>query len=70
MFITREWLFSHQTEAGSWTRDQLEAVGVKWPPAQGWIERIVGCQINEVTQRRFELKLTAKQIRRIKHESR
>ena len=63
MFITRDWLFNHQTDAGSWTRDQLEAVGVKWPPSSGWIERIFGCQINEVTQRRFEQRLTRKQVR-------
>lgn len=63
MFITREWLFSHQTEAGSWTRDQLEAVGVNWPPMTGWIDRIVGCQINEITQLRFESKLTRKQVK-------
>jgi hypothetical protein len=63
MRITREWLFEHQTDAGSWTRDQLQAVGVKWPPLQGWIGRIVGNEINAATQARFEARRTVKQCR-------
>ena len=63
MKITREWLFENQTEAGSWTQDQLECVGVEWPPREGWIARILGSEISAERARRFEQRLTRKQLR-------
>jgi hypothetical protein len=35
------------TARGGWTKRQLEALGVDWPPQKGWIERVVGTHINE-----------------------
>ncbi len=63
MRITREWLFQHQTDRGSWTRDQLLAVNVNWPPQAGWIDRIIGCEINDWARERFESRKTVKQCR-------
>jgi hypothetical protein len=61
--ITREWLFMHRTHRGAWTRDQLEAIGVFWPPKAGWIERRIGKDIPDDAKRQFEAKLPAKALR-------
>lgn len=63
MRITKEWLFDHQTDGGSWTRDQLEAIGVKWPPQRGWIHRVIGNEINDGTRDRFQSRKSVKQCR-------
>ena len=47
MVITKEFIFSHTTPKGAWTRTQLAAIGVKWPPPRGWIDRAVGREITE-----------------------
>ena len=63
MRITKEWLFSHQTDGGSWTRDQLAAVAVDWPPSSGWMDRIIGNEIADQEKARFEARKTVKQCR-------
>lgn len=63
MRITKEWLFKHQTDGGSWTRDQLVAIGVKWPPLAGWIDRVIGKEINDREKQRFEARKSVKQCR-------
>ncbi len=40
MKITREMIESARTPAGGWTRQQLAAWGVKWPPCKGWKKRL------------------------------
>ena len=46
-----------------WAKDQCEAIGVAWPPVQGWRRTAVGRQISDEARAQFELGLRAKQIR-------
>jgi len=36
------------------TRAQIEAIGLEWPPLQGWIDSVVGQNITEAQARQFE----------------
>ena len=33
---------------------QIEAIGLEWPPLQGWIDSVVGQNITEAQARQFE----------------
>lgn len=37
---TRDEIEAAKTPAGGWTRDQLAAWGVPWPPPKGWRKEI------------------------------
>ena len=45
--ITRGWINEHKTAGGAWTAKQLSAIGVNWPPARGWPQRVVGATITQ-----------------------
>jgi ribonuclease HI len=48
MIITTELLEQGRSERGGWTRDQLELLGVGWPPPpSGWAKRLVGKEIDD-----------------------
>ncbi len=40
--ISTTWIYDNRATklGGGWTRRQLELIGVNWPPAKGWIDRI------------------------------
>jgi len=40
--LTIDYIDSHKTKAGAWTRKQIEALGLKWPLVTGWKDRLVG----------------------------
>lgn len=44
----------HRTKKGAWTRYQIVALGISWPPQQGWIDKIEGHEISEENAKRFE----------------
>lgn len=52
--ITEGWLDLHRTPQGAWTREQLAAIGVSWPPPRGWKRAAVGREISPEQQRVFE----------------
>ncbi len=54
MQLTREYIMKHRTARGAWTRAQIEALGLEWPPLQGWIDSVVGQNITEAQARQFE----------------
>ena len=62
--VTEQWVRQYQSRGGGWTRDQLEAIGVSWPPREGWIRRIVGSRISGEQRERFERRLDRKAVRR------
>lgn len=47
MIVTREFILKHQTANGAWTRAQLNALGVSWPPINGWLRALVGTTITQ-----------------------
>ena len=55
MVITLEWLNRHRTARGAFTRKQVEALGLRWPPhPKGWLRKLVGREITEEQRRKFE----------------
>ena len=65
MKITRTYIIEHRTENGAWTRPQIEALGVDWPPRGGWIDRVVGDFISKSNQKLFESKVGIKHHRKM-----
>ena len=41
-FITLEEILAARTPRGGWTRKQIEAWGLPWPPPQGWPKLLTG----------------------------
>lgn len=59
--LTKEFIQQHKTDYGGWTKAQIEALGLKWPPRHGWQERLVGKEISAEAAQRF---IDGKNIRR------
>lgn len=55
MIITLKWLNDHRTARNGFTRAQVEALGMRWPPKpKGWLRRQVGREISDEIARKFE----------------
>lgn len=52
--ITREWMDRFSSMNRGWTRRQLEALQVSWPPIRGWRRRMEGKTITEFQRIEFE----------------
>jgi hypothetical protein len=52
--VTDEWLKAYGTDADSWNKKQLEALGITWPPRKGWKRAMIGTEITEQQKLRFE----------------
>jgi len=52
--VTRQWLRQHASGNGGWTRAQLAAIGVSWPPPKGWVDSLIGSEIEERVRDEFE----------------
>lgn len=53
--ITRELIDQGRTDRGGWTATQINLLGLTWPPAKGWMDRVVGKEISEEDAGRFLL---------------
>ena len=54
MKVTNNYLNKYATDKGSWTRYQLESIGVSWPPAKDWKKKLNGSKLTSSQQREFE----------------
>ncbi len=54
MKVTYQWLKDNATLNGSWTRAQLNVLGIEWPPAKGWQERVWGKELNDREVEQFK----------------
>ena len=52
--VTHEYLNKHRTKKGAWTRKQLTALGIEWPPTQGWKDKVIGLTISPEQQAVFQ----------------
>jgi hypothetical protein len=53
--ITKAWIHEHATWRGTgWTKAQLDAIGIEWPPRRGWIVSVTGTAITDAQRRAFE----------------
>lgn len=55
MHVTREFIMAHRTVRGAWTKAQIEALGLQWPPLQGWIDSVVGQELTEAQVTQFKV---------------
>ncbi len=60
MKLTRQFIMDNRTPKGSWTRSQIEALGLKWPPLHGWIDTVIGKELTDEQVRVFSAKTPAK----------
>jgi 5-methylcytosine-specific restriction endonuclease McrA len=54
MIVTKEYVNNNKTKNGAWSRKQLVAIGVGWPPYKGWKQRVVGSVITDDKAAIFE----------------
>lgn len=47
MVVTKDFILAYKTDRGAWTRAQLSLLGVDWPPRAGWMQRVVGMELND-----------------------
>ena len=66
--VCRDYIMKHRTKKGSWTKSQIQALGIEWPPRQGWIDEIIGLTISPEQQMQFEAKLSAGHDRQAKQK--
>ena len=59
MKITKHFLMENRTAKGGWTRAQIEALGIQYPPKHGWHEEIIG---KEFSQAEVDAFLAARMI--------
>lgn len=58
--ITPALLASAKTEAGGYTRAQMDVFGVDWPPPKGWPNFLIG---QTVEQEKFDQFMQARLVR-------
>ncbi len=49
MTLTFEMIHSVKSGSGGWNKTQLALLGVDWPPPKGWIEKLIGKEIDQTT---------------------
>jgi len=64
MIVTRKYIMKFRTDKGAWTKPQIEALGIDWPPRKGWIDRVVGKELSERSQCEFQLRIGIKAFRK------
>ena len=52
--ITKEWINSNKTERGAWNKQQINIIGLIWPPKKGWQAKLIGKSISSDNARIFE----------------
>ena len=52
--VTRAWIHGNKTKKGGFTKAQILALGIKYPPESGWINDIDGELISNESARLFE----------------
>lgn len=52
--VSKAWINEHCTARGAWTCNQIQALGLKWPPHRGWKDRVHGNMITNEARAAFE----------------
>lgn len=60
--ITKAWINKFKSSKGGWTSSQLDAIGLKWPPAKGWVKSVVGNEISQEQANVFEGKSKRRRV--------
>jgi len=54
VLVTNEYINEFKTKRGAWTRAQIIALGLTWPPQHGWKNSIIGEVITGQQAEAFE----------------
>jgi hypothetical protein len=54
MIVTKKWINDHKSKNSGFSKSQLNALGISWPPVKGWVDKIVGKEITEEQRKTFE----------------
>ncbi len=65
MIVTKAYIEKNKTVKGSWTRKQIEALGIEWPPRKGWKKRIIGHVLTDQKAAVFEQKKKTKKEQKV-----
>ena len=52
--ITKKWINDNRTVKGAFTKKQIQALHIEWPPVKGWINEVCGSLITLVQKEAFE----------------
>ena len=52
--ITNEWLIENRTKGGGYTKNQLNILGIEWPPRVGWKNALIDKEIGITKAKEFE----------------
>ena len=52
--VTRRWLDANRTKKGGWNMAQINILGTKWPPEEGWMKAVCGKEISIEDKLKFE----------------
>jgi hypothetical protein len=54
--VTKQWVMTHSSGnlRGGWTKAQLEAISLSWPPPKGWLEALIGSMLEDDQRNEFE----------------
>ncbi len=58
MKITEEWIKKNMTKGVGINATQLRLLGLRYPPKNGWLKRLIGKQIDDESARLFVLSQT------------
>ncbi len=51
--LTSDLIEAAKSEQGGWTREQLECIGIGWPPPKEWKRQVIGRKIDKASAERF-----------------
>jgi hypothetical protein len=54
MKITKDYLNTHKTARGGFTRKQFQILGINWQPKKGWERQIIGNELTIEEAEQFE----------------
>ena len=65
--ITKELIEAGASNQGGWNRKQFQALGIQWPPKNGWKTRLIGTRIDRSKAALFlSLKGATKKPRKVR----
>ena len=53
--VDKDWIDFNRTVKGAFTRKQIQALHIEWPPVKGWINEICGSMITFEQKKQFEM---------------
>lgn len=55
MKVTKQYLLDNRTSKGGFSKAQINALGIEWPPQSGWMDFLEGSVLSEKQRIEFEI---------------